>query len=258
METSTAPPLIETLSQALAQERATSFNHTDTPSISDLRYERKFVIRGNTSHAIEAILKLHPALFSSVYQPRFVNNIYLDTPGRAAYHSAVEGCENRKKVRIRWYGDWAGEIDHPVLEFKIKKGLAGYKISTPLPSFYLGAGFSRNDLKDVIERSRLSDNLLVQFEGLEPSLINRYCRSYFLTADKKIRATIDSRLSFHDVSQQRFNSERHICEEELMVLEIKYAIEHEETASAITSRFPIRLSKSSKYVTGVELLNQWK
>jgi hypothetical protein len=48
--------------------------------------------------------------------------------------------------------------------------------------------------------------------------------------------------------QRKFFSE---MDGERTVVELKYDIEHEPGAQLITSAFPFRLTKNSKYVTGV-------
>ena len=90
---------------------------------------------GYTIREIEALVNLHPAIFSQIYHPRFVNNLYLDSLSLNSYFCHVNGLKDRVKVRIRWYGDLFGPVDEPVLELKIKRGSLGRKESFPLASF---------------------------------------------------------------------------------------------------------------------------
>ena len=41
-----------------------------------------------------------------------------------------------------------------------------------------------------------------------------------------------------------------------VILELKYQEEYDEEANSIINQFPFRLSKSSKYVNGIQQLNQ--
>ncbi len=198
------------------------------------------------------MLKLNPAVFSKIYHRRFINNIYLDTPHLDAYHETLAGIANRRKVRIRWYGEMTGLITNPVLEFKIKRGLTGYKISVPLVSFTLGDIFSRENLKLVLEDSRIPEHLVQGTDVLEPTLLNRYERGYFLSGDKKFRATIDTNLTFHDIYGYA-GKQRSISTPDTVV-ELKYACEDDAGAERISYRFPFRLSRNSKYATGIALL----
>ena len=63
----------------------------------ELRYERKFRIEGLNWSALQQIIRQHPAAFCKAYPDRQVNNIYFDTPDFQAYHSNVNGAENRRK-----------------------------------------------------------------------------------------------------------------------------------------------------------------
>ena len=90
----------------------------------EYRYERKFLVDQLDVHQVLALVKLHPAMFYQPYPPRYVNNLYLDTEGLDNYQDNVSGVGDRRKVRLRWYGDLFGDVDRPVLEFKIKRGWA--------------------------------------------------------------------------------------------------------------------------------------
>ncbi len=252
MEISTAPHLISPLTRSAKGEKPVLAPPRVQETVSSLRYERKYIATGMGHSEVALMLKLNPAVFSEIYHRRFINNIYLDTPFLDAYHETQAGIANRKKVRIRWYGEMAGVIAKPVLEFKIKRGLSGYKVSLPLVPFTPGAVFSREDLKLVLADSRIPEHLVQETDLLEPTLLNRYERRYFLSGDKKFRATIDTRLTFHDIygyagSQRSFATPN-------TVVELKYACEDDQAAERISYRFPFRVSRNSKYATGIELL----
>ena len=42
------------------------------------RYEIKFIVPGQFSHTIDHAIKLNPAMFTKIYEPRYINNIYFD------------------------------------------------------------------------------------------------------------------------------------------------------------------------------------
>ena len=102
---------------------------------STARYERKFFIEDLSSHEVECILKTQSFFFSDIFKPRYINNIYFDSLSMQSYYENVFGDANRWKARIRWYGDLCGHIAKPTLEFKIKKGLVGFKDSFSLNAF---------------------------------------------------------------------------------------------------------------------------
>lgn len=204
-----------------------------------LRCERKFLISDLSTQEIEEVILLHPALFSPIYHNRFVNNIYFDNLNFLSYYENIDGVTPRKKVRVRWYGDLAGQIRKPVLEIKKKSGIVGKKEIHSLPAFSFESLFS--GLKTL-------DKALVL---LEPTLINRYSRKYFLSADKHYRITLDSNINFFPTrpsSPMFFANE---LPESYCVLELKYVHSMDSEASRITNHFPFRLTKSSKYVSGI-------
>jgi hypothetical protein len=168
-----------------------------------------------------------------------------------SFHDNVAGATFRSKVRIRWYGDLRGLIEKPVIEFKKKAGLLGSKESYPLASFSVGDDFSRGTVHELLRTSLLPDFLKPRLACAEPSLVNRYRRKYFRSADGRYRITLDDMQQFFAVSSLpglrifRTNDTD-------VILELKYAQEDEDDASRITNRFPFRLTKSSKYVRGIE------
>ena len=65
------------------------------------RYERKFLISGVSKKEIESIVKLHPAIFSEIFEERFVRNIYFDTFDLNNCNENINGNAKRIKIRIR-------------------------------------------------------------------------------------------------------------------------------------------------------------
>ncbi|HHS95561.1 MAG TPA: VTC domain-containing protein, partial [Phaeodactylibacter sp.] len=160
------------------------------------RKERKFLVEGADIHAVEFIIKAHPAMFSQPFPPRYINNIYFDSNQFGNYGDNVVGAKNRHKFRIRWYGDQFGYIKKPILEIKIKKGLAGAKRHYPLVPFTLEPGFNQYMMRDVFNRSDLPGAVREMLRYQAPTLINRYFRKYFLSADRRFRVTLDTQLQF--------------------------------------------------------------
>ena len=80
-----------------------------------LRYERKFLVERLDASWVRALVRRHPSMFCETYPPRYVNNLYLDTLGMRHYVDNLNGTPERRKVRIRWYGDLFGDVEAPVL-----------------------------------------------------------------------------------------------------------------------------------------------
>ena len=88
--------------------------NTETTKTNNYRYERKFFISNLTKYEIESLIKLHPALFSEIYFPRFVNNLYFDSLNMKNYFDTIDGLGDRMKIRIRWYGSLFQDIEKPI------------------------------------------------------------------------------------------------------------------------------------------------
>lgn len=216
------------------------------------RYEVKFLVDGLDVHQGRALLRAHPALFSEVYPPRYVNNIYLDTVLQANFWDNLVGAADRVKVRIRWYGELFGEIAKPVLEYKIKRGAVGTKLAYPLPTFCLDAKFSQRTLTEIIQSAgRLPERVKHDVLHLRATLLNRYYRAYFATPDRRFRVTLDSELSFYRISALRNTFVHRQTDRSRLIVELKYESEHALEAHRISSHLPFRATRSSKYVAGV-------
>jgi len=230
---------------------------TDILNPTSFRYERKFLISELDKYEIELILKFHPAIFSEIYHQRFVNNIYFDTVNLSSYFDNAFGVSQRLKVRIRWYGDLFGFIEKPILELKIKSGFLGGKLRYPLDSFYFDNNYSLNAQQDIFAKSGLPDVLTEHLKSLRCTLLNRYSRKYFRSADHKFRATIDFDMEFYKIDPENNSFIEKIVDHNNTVLELKYSgsDKDDEMARFITNQFLFRMTKSSKYVSGIEKLD---
>lgn len=219
------------------------------------RHERKFLIPDLDRFEVESLVRLHPALFREPYPPRTVNNIYFDSAGLGNYLDNLDGVGDRTKFRIRWYGELRGKIGRPVLEIKRKQGLLGTKRSFPLIAFRVGSELDRDGLRRLFEESDIPDPVRDQVKALLPSLLNRYRRRYFVSADARVRLTLDTEREFFALGP-RHNSLVHARRDHrVTILELKYAPADETRAAEIATRFPFRATKSSKYAQGVEAVS---
>ncbi|KKG16866.1 hypothetical protein EO98_02850 [Methanosarcina sp. 2.H.T.1A.6] len=223
-------------------------------SPDESRYEKKVVVYGMTMHEIESIVKSHPAIFTEIHSPRYINNIYLDTLEMSNYFDNVNGLSTRLKVRIRWYGDLFGFIENPVLEFKTKRGLIGRKICFPLKSFCLDNKSSLERQQEIFMESGVPEIFIEYLKTLRFTLLNRYYRKYFESADHRFRITIDSGMEYYrlESSNNSFNEKKvdyHSC-----ILELKYLKENEDFSESFFNHLPFRLTKCSKYASGIENL----
>lgn len=219
------------------------------------RYERKFIPEASTVPQVKQIIRSLPALFRPIFHPRYVNNLYLDSIGFDNYYDNVHGRSERKKVRIRWYGDLLQKSVRPVLEIKIKSAHVGDKKQYTLPevdieAFLLSPKRHNDYLKNAAKDLPYDiGNLLTR---MRPTLLNRYHRYYFLDASGKYRVTIDENIRYqaiHPNINHRINPQP---KERFPVVELKYDETYDDDAINITDQIPFRLTKNSKYVNGIE------
>ena len=219
------------------------------------RYERKFIARGVSVAEVLAAIRRHPSAFREVYPCRAVNNVYLDSAGLHDYYDHVSGAAQRLKTRIRWYGPLRGPIDHPTLEQKIKRGLVNAKQSYPLPPLHLNGSIDRDALATTFGQAGLPELVESRLRQLEPSLINRYQRHYFVSADRGFRLTVDAALEFHRTHSAANALTMDAHGGDFVILELKFDPQLAETAAAVTNAMPCRLNRCSKYVLGIEQLH---
>ena len=215
--------------------------------------ERKFNVVNTTANKIKEIIRENSFLFTPIYSSRHINNIYFDTPNYDCYYDNLSGLPNRYKIRIRWYENKFGLIKKPILEIKRKFGLVGYKKSYSLNSFNFSKNINKTELTKIFQNSKIPSNLKSHLKSYQPVLYNNYTRKYYLSGDKKFRITVDTRLSFYPINSINIFLKR-IMDENNIILELKYQLADSHKAHLISSQFPFRLSKSSKYVKGIILL----
>lgn len=216
------------------------------------RYERKFLVSELTASEVEAVVKSNPAAFVEIYHGRYVNNIYCDSVDFSNYNENIDGVSQRLKVRIRWYGDLFGMVEKPVLEFKIKNGLTGRKDSYPLDPFEFGQSFRYKTFEQLFRKQEIPHPHKLRLYRQKPSLVNRYWRKYFLSADKKFRITLDTEVQFYEINSCVHFKYPRYTDFSNVVVELKYDLENDEYAHIITGYFPFRMTRNSKYISGME------
>ncbi|MDX1407610.1 MAG: VTC domain-containing protein [Saprospiraceae bacterium] len=210
--------------------------------MTDWRYERKYRITEVMSQSVVAGLLCHPAGFRRQYSDRQINNIYFDTPELKTFQENLAGISERSKYRLRWYGPRLDRVDNARWEVKSRRNMLGTKSVTPVNGVYT--------LEDLMAIKRMVNGTFAPEVDLHPKLINTYQRSYFISADRRFRATVDRSLDFLPLSGQprhtRFN-----LTDPAVILEVKYAFSDDDRAVHVLDAIPYRQSKSSKYVTGI-------
>ena len=223
---------------------------TNQQSTTSMRYERKYKAEHLDFDSVQQMIRLHPVGFRKIFPDRQVNNIYLDTEDLTTYKENVMGIAERKKFRIRWYGEAVKIINNPIFEIKLKNNLLGSKVSNHFPTFHLQDFYFSNYKKNK-QFAQVQSFAKAQ-QDLRPVLLNSYLRSYYGSPNGKFRITIDRHLRYFSLLHA-FSFEKYMVQDSGLVIELKYDETLDSVTDRITQHFPFRLTKSSKYVTGVDL-----
>ena len=217
------------------------------------RFERKFFIENHSEAEVINSIKQHPAIFNGIFHSRQVNNVYFDSLEFKNYLANMEGDAEREKFRVRWYGERFGRIENPVLEFKIKRGYLGRKEHYPLKAFTMDEKSATFDLLKVMVQTKLPPRIRHDVRLLLPRLANSYLRQYFLSADKRLRLTVDTDIRCFQIDHLRARFQKQILNRQSIVMELKYSSSDEIDfyAREVANNFKFRVTKNSKYVGGV-------
>lgn len=219
------------------------------------RFERKYHVQNMHFAEIETLVRRNPALFRVAFPDRVINNIYLDTPSRQSLLENLDGIADRTKARIRWYGEMLGRIEKPVLEFKIKRGMVGTKDSYRLSPMTVERRMNAHSVHEVLENSDLPDNVQFELTKFEPVLLNRYRRKYFISADNKYRITLDWQLEYYRFDRHFNLFTRPMKDHYSTVVELKYSGAIDQIDERVASYFPFRVTRMSKFVTGMQTVH---
>lgn len=222
-----------------------------TESLEQYRYEVKFVCPHEARDRFDLWLRYAPESFSRSYQDRVVNNVYFDTLGLRDFADNVIGLPARLKTRLRWYGDTAAPRSM-VLEYKIKSGRINRKHSVPLPGLDL-AKTTWRELADLLSAHAEHRFCAVASYFKNPVLRNRYRRQYYVTRGHRVRMTVDADLTYYDAAASPMVVGVGMgLKTTSQVIEFKGTVERAHDLERLLRRIPLRLSRNSKYVMGVD------
>jgi len=215
------------------------------------RNELKFVLDNVNIQNIIHIIRTNPYLFSEIFPQRKINNIYFDDLRFSSFSENIAGVSKRSKLRLRWYGKNINLIQNPTLELKIRNSNVGRKVKF----FLQDSSFDLNEFRAHNFHWKILPPLPADMQKFffksKPTLRNSYTRRYFLSNCKKFRLTVDTNLEFNGI-----NKRSRCYFSNSIILELKFAKEHKMEASKVMQHFPLRVVKSSKYVTGLSKISE--
>jgi hypothetical protein len=224
------------------------------PSLETARHEVKFISREYNLQRLMQWIRLHPAAFTSRFPPRTIHNIYFDTEDHTAYRDNLAGISARSKVRYRWYGQERAPMAG-TLEIKRRRNCFGWKVGFAVKDAPYEAGDSWTAIRERISgQVEEAGRAWLEAHSM-PALLNEYHRQYFVSADSAIRVTVDTGLCTWD---QRFKPYPNLTHggalQPVVVAEVKFDRLSRDSASIALTGMPMRVSRNSKYVTGIQSL----
>lgn len=221
---------------------------------NNTRLEIKFVAYDIHRHRLLQWMTLNAAAFRVSYPERWVNNVYFDTHGYTAFKDNLMGASSRRKVRYRWYGDSLTPVAGN-LEIKCKRNTFGWKMRYNVDRVPVDPDAKWTAIRLAL-REQLAPEVRSAFDANPfPVLINRYCRRYFVSADGKIRATIDTQQTVLDQRRQaRPNLVRKANLPRTFVVEFKCDRGDRKLVSRVLRGIPLRVGRHSKYINGVQAI----
>lgn len=206
-----------------------------------MRYERKYRIEEASVSEVKAVIRQHPAVFQTAFPDRYINSIYLDDFSFGALQDNLSGISKRSKFRIRWYGKDLSKATNPRMEIKIKNNFTNRKEINNLPSFTLDRSFDA--VAYLQEHTDIKGRLF-------PVSIVRYLRSYYVSQDGHVRATIDRELTYY-LYQGKLLLPHSPALDKGIILEVKYEAERDDLVDSIFQNIPFRMTKNSKYASSI-------
>jgi len=140
----------------------------------ETRFERKWKIKEKYYNQIFFSLQNSKFKFSKLYEPRWVNSIYYDDVFFNSIKQNLDGV-NKKKLRIRWYGDKT-KTNSINLEIKKKIGLIGTKQTKKIVSKKFI--FNKKNLQTLRDKIIKKYSFFINYQHTTST---RYLRQYFIS-----------------------------------------------------------------------------
>lgn len=210
--------------------------------MNENRIEKKFVLGKYEEDTLKKLLTING--FKKSFPSRYISSIYLDTLNFDFAKDNINGVGKRKKIRFRWYNE---DYDNIYLEeknkqnFVVKKNIDLYKNVK-----------SKNDLVENLKDYFFSKTKKYKEFNYRFILKTNYLRSYWISENKRIRATIDTSLNtspINDLSRKLDLSET--------ILEFKFSPSNETFFRNFfyKKNLNLRSKKYSKYLQSFNLLD---
>jgi SPX domain protein involved in polyphosphate accumulation len=219
--------------------------------MSEYRYELKFVLSEIEYNEVKLFLIRHR--FQNSYPNRLINSLYFDSIELDSVGENLSGISNRKKIRLRWYGDSGA---NPELEIKKRNGRVGNKTKFKIDSL------SSKDLhflspKEIQHKTftfiKENNNNFVLDKYYSPIIHIDYKRDYYESFNK-VRLTIDKEINFKPISLYKSISNTKKISHNKIVMELKFNPKMTDYVSNLIRKLNLIPQRHSKYLFGVSRL----
>lgn len=207
----------------------------------EIRFEKKWIYKNKHFDQLFTKLLRSNLRFKSHHQSRIVNSIYFDDLNLSNVKDNLEGEKKRIKYRVRWYGS-ENNINNAFFETKYKEAFKTFKSKKKLK---LEKTLKTNDFKnlDILKKK-------INFKGFNKNILNpkihiSYKRTYLVSSNNLIRATIDENIKYKKLNMYNENFYRKFNN---IILEMKYDISLDQYFRSMINEVSSRYSKNSKYV----------
>ena len=212
--------------------------------MNEKRVEKKFVLGKFKDDFFKKFLLVNG--FTKQYPDRTISSIYLDTANYDFVKDNINGVSERKKIRFRWYND---DLERIYIEEKNKRNFTVWKNIKKM-DFQINKKKIAENLKNNFLKIKFKNKNNFNYKFV---LKTNYKRSYWLSNNKKIRATIDI-----DINASPINNLSKPIYLGDTVLEFKFHPMYEKYfRNFFTNKIShLRMQKYSKYVRSfIELEN---
>lgn len=219
------------------------------------RREMKYLLPYSAGRSPELFVKALIPSLKVEYPPRLISSVYFDTASYASYEQSNSGMSERMKLRLRWYDDLR-IAERPILEFKHRVNAQGWKRQYKLKPMQLD-GVTWDVIRAQIA-SQVQDRNRLHIAALRfPILIASYYRHYFITVDRKVRLTVDTKLHFLDQRYRpRPNFTFDAAHGDFAVVECKLDKALDASAAGLVKPLGLRWTRFSKYCFGLDSLSR--
>ena len=203
----------------------------------NFRNEKK-ILFFESENFLKNFLKVNS--FKQIYNERYINSIYFDDHNLTNLLETIDGEKYRSKIRLRWYG--RNKIINPRIEIKKKNMFLTTKSFKKI--LFTGRYPDNKSLTQINKKLHSFSPFLINYY---PKTSTHYLRHYFISKNKKIRATIDEKIYYRNINN--LNIDLFKKKDFNLILEFKYNKSFDDyVKNSFTKNNCLRISKNSKFI----------